>query len=228
MISPTTGIEPPSRMNTGFLPKPASMARTAARTAGVSVLTRTAGAVMGQNLVGDPGRAHLRHVVAELPLDALRVLIGDQAEAELRAGLARQDGLGPGPGITAEDPVDVTRRSGPFPLERRVAGLALQARHRQIGLKGGLGERKRGKLGPLPRCQWPYLVVETREPDLAVSVLQAGENRRQRVQRVCDRAAVGSRVQVAVGPLDEKLEVRQAFQAIGDRRLPGATGCCRK
>ncbi len=44
LMSPTTGIEPPSRMKTGWVPKLASIARTAALTPGVSILTRTAGA----------------------------------------------------------------------------------------------------------------------------------------------------------------------------------------
>ena len=58
LISPTTGIEPPSRMKTGLVPKPASTARTAARTPGrVDIDQDGRRPVVGDDLVGHAGRA---------------------------------------------------------------------------------------------------------------------------------------------------------------------------
>ena len=91
--------------------------------------------VVGDDLISHALGADPRDVLAELFLDGLRVLVGNQPEAELGAGLAGEHGLGAGAGITAEDPVDVAGGPRPFPLQRREAGLAFEARHSEIGLE---------------------------------------------------------------------------------------------
>ena len=149
-------------------------------------------------------------MLAELAVDGLGVLVGDEPEAQLGPGLAGEHGLGPGPGIAAEDAVDVAGRPGPLPLERRVAGLAVERRHAEVGLELGLGERQLGELGPLPVLQRPDGVVEAGDLDPAVGALEAGQDRRQGIERVGDGAAEGPRVEVAVGPLDDAARSRPA------------------
>ena len=107
-------------------------------------------AVVADDLVSHAGRADLGDVFLELPRDRLGVLVGNQAEAELGAPLAREHGLGSGAGITAEDAVDIARRPGPLPLERGIAGLTLERSYAEIGLKLGFRKRQFGKLGRAP------------------------------------------------------------------------------
>ena len=97
---------------------------------GVDVDQHRRGPVVGHDLDGHPGGRDLPDVLAEEGLDGLGVLVGDEAEAELRPGLAGQDRLGPGPGVAAEEAVDVAGRPGPLPFEGGVAVLADQARSR--------------------------------------------------------------------------------------------------
>ena len=63
-------------------------------------------------------------------------------------------------------------------------------------------------------------MVEAGDFDLAVGPCQARQDRGQRIERVGDGAAVCAGVQIAVGPLDQDLEVRQSLEAVGDRGDP--------
>ena len=142
-------------MKTGLVPKPASMARTAAWTPGrIDIDQDGRRPVMGDDLVRHAGRADPGDVFAELPLDRLGVLVGNQPEAELGAGLAGQHGLGAGAGVAAEDSVDVARRPGPLPLERGVAGLAVQARDTPRSAWNSASEKAawRTRHAPSPRA----------------------------------------------------------------------------
>ena len=98
-MSPTTGIEPPSRMKTGLVAK-AGLDRADRRldAGGIDIDQNGRRTVMGDDLVGHARRADPGDVLPELPLDRLGVLVGNQAEAELRARLARKHRLGAGPG----------------------------------------------------------------------------------------------------------------------------------
>ncbi len=170
---------------------------------------------------GHARRADRLDVGPELRGDRLRVLVGHEPEAQLRAGHAGQDRLGPGPLVAAVEAVDVAGRPGPLPLQGRVAGLALQRGDAQARLELGLRERQPGELGPLPVLQRADRVVEAGDPDAAVGPLQARQDRRQGVARVGDRAAEGAGVEVGLRPPDDHLEVGQPLQAVGDRRHAG-------
>ena len=152
-------------------------------------------------------------MVAELLLDGLRILVGNQAEAELGSGLAREHGLGPGAGISSVDPVNVARRPRPFSLQRREAGFAFQAGDGEIGLEFLLGKGECSELLSFPIGQGPDAVVEPGDLNPAVGPFQAGEDRRQGIQGVGDCAAIRAGMQVAVGAL-----------APGSRSKPGLSG----
>ena len=63
------------------------------------------------------GRAERLEVRAQRLLDLGRVLIGNESEAELHAGLGGQHRLGPAALVTAPDAVDVAGRTRPAPFE---------------------------------------------------------------------------------------------------------------
>ena len=72
-------------------------------------------------------RSHLRdllEVEGDLTRDVFRVLVGNEPGGELGRRLGRDHGLGPFVGEAAPDAVDVQRRPGPDPFERRVPRFA--------------------------------------------------------------------------------------------------------
>ena len=108
-------------------------------------------ALVIDDLVGDARRADGLDVRPELPATVLGVLVGHEAEAELRAGLAGQDRLGARPLVAAEEPVDVAGRPGPVALERRVARLAFERRARPASSRNSSSEN--GSLANSARSQ---------------------------------------------------------------------------
>ena len=117
----------------------------------------------------------------------------------------------------------------PTSLERAVAFLSHQGGHGKIGLELGLRERHLGEFRTLPVFQRLDGVIKSLDPDPAIRPFQTCQDRRQRVERVGDGAAVGARVQVAIGSLNVELEVSQPLQAVGDCRHPGGKlAACRR
>ena len=220
---PTTGIEPPSRMKTGL----GAEARLdgpdrGAEAGGVDVDQHGRRPVVRDDLDGHARRADRpRRARGRARRSVLGSWSGTRRKLSFAPALQGRTVLGPGPGVAAVEAVDVAGRPGPLPLERGVARLARQGRHGQVGLELGLRERQLGELGTLPVLQRLDGVVEPGDLDPAVGPLQAGQDRRQGIERVGDRAAVGAGMEVAVGPLDEELEVGQPLQAVGDRRHAG-------
>ncbi len=110
----TIGIEPPSRMNTGALPKPCSIAFAAAATYGLSSGTTTPGAPPNSKIsIVIPLGQSSHSLRFERLGDFRRVLIRHQAKAEFRARPRGQNRLRSFALIAACEAVDIERRPGP-------------------------------------------------------------------------------------------------------------------
>ena len=109
--------------------------------------------------------------------DALRVLLADQPERHLGAGLRRQHGFCALAGVAADNSVDVAGRPRPELFERRAVLLA--RRHRQPDL----AQERHGveiELVPLVRDflrQFFHALVEARQGDRAGIVMEGAEDR---------------------------------------------------
>ena len=123
----TTGIDPPSRVNTGFRPKPRSMARPAACTNGLSNdVIHGLPPCMRVTLSSTVFGRDLAHVSLEQLGNLVRSLIRHQPHADLRHRDGRQHRLRAFAGEAGQQAVDLEGRPRPGALERRVAGLAEQ------------------------------------------------------------------------------------------------------
>ena len=124
----------------------------------------------------------------------------------------------PSPCEAAPDPVDVEGRAGPASLQRGPARLPDEGRHVEGGAVGLVVERQPREGGPVGLGEGDDVVVEAGDADPAVGALERGDDRRQRVDRVVDRAAVLPGVDVLDGPADVDLGRADAPQADRDRR----------
>ncbi len=87
---------------------------------------------VGRELRPDP--------VAKALADGVRVLLPDEAEADLGAGPRRQHGLEAFAGIAALDAVDLAGRARPDHLERGAVLLARRLRQADIAKEPGIVE----------------------------------------------------------------------------------------
>ena len=168
-----------------------------------------------------PGGVQLGQPALQPGGDLGRVLVGDQAEAELGAGRAGQDGLGPFALIAAPQAVDVEGGAGPAAFQGGVARLADGPGHADLLEVFLLVEGQGGELRPLAVRKRHHVVVEAGDRHAALLVDQARQDGAQGVGRIGHRAAERAGVEVAVRAGHAKLEVGQAAQAVVDGRDAG-------
>ena len=137
------------------------------------------------------------------------VLVGDQPHADLGGGSGGDHRLRTLVGEAAGDAVDVEGRAGEVALEDAVARFAFESRR-----AGDLEQHLLVDWQLLPALElfrrWvANFVVEARDEDPAVAVLQAGEEMSQGVEGIRNQAAEGARVEVdgGAGHLDLGVEV---------------------
>ena len=125
--------------------------------------------------------------------------MGDQPERDLGVRLAGHDCLPPGPVCPPHIPLTSAvgraqiRSSVLYPASPLAARLCPASASQRF-----LVEWQPGEHLPLRRAQRLYAVVETWQGDPAVGIVQAGQQRGERVQRVRHPAAERARVQVGV------------------------------
>ena len=105
--------------------------------------------------------------------------------------------------------------------ERGVALLARGPRHADLLEILLFVERQRRHLLTLAVRKRHDVVVEAGNGDAPFAIDQPGQDLRQGVGRIGDRAAERAGVQIAVGAADVKLVVGDAPQAVGDGRHAG-------
>ena len=135
----------------------------------------------------------------------------------MRAGPTRDHGER----AAALHAVHLEGRARPEALERREPGLAVQRGDADLDAVGLLVEghpRERIPVGDRERAD---VVVEAGDGHRAVGLVQAGEELRQRVQRILDRAAVPARVEIAPRAGDDDLEREEPLGRDRDRGLRG-------
>ena len=143
----------------------------------------------------DRPRDTLGHLAAqprfELRLDGGRLLAGHQPEGHLGVRLGRDDRLVALALVAAPHAVDLGGRTGPDPLEGRVAGLA--ARRGAVGVGepcalvvGQLADQRALVVGQLQ-----HAVVEAVDGDVQVVVVHPAQQPRELGKGVGDRAAEG-------------------------------------
>ena len=118
--------------------------------------------------------------------------------------------------------MDVARGPDPAALQGRIALLADRSGDVELREVLLFIERQAGELLALTGSRRNHVVVEPRDADPTPLVDQRGEHLRQGVGRIADRAAETARVQVAIGPVQQKLEVGDPTKPVGDGRLPGS------
>ena len=154
--------------------------------------------------------------------DLVRVLVGDQAHGYLGVGLARDDRLGPFTRISAPDPVHVERGPDRVSLVGRVSLLAkyiLDVKCLFILLQG---EGSLCHFCPLFSAQLDHLIIESRDRDVVVLVVQGGDHLCQDIDRVCHCASVQTGVQIPVRTGHFHFHIAQSAQPGRDGRLPVA------
>src|SRR5256886_2351616 len=168
---------------------------------------------------GDPDRLwrNLLDVAAQRLADGLRVLVGDEATAELGGDPGRNDRLLARPLIAAPDPVDVQRWPRPVAFGGSESRLALQGPQTVGPLYFRLIKGNAGELAPLLVAERPHAVVETGHQDVAGWIFEVDQDLRQRLGGVGRDAAEVAGVEIGVGRLDPELEVDHAAERVGDR-----------
>ena len=131
--------------------------------------------------------------------DPLGVLLADEPERDLGAGLGRQHGLGALAGVAADNPVHFAGRPRPQDFERRAVALARRRRQPDLAQERPAVEIE---LVPLVRellRNFFDAVIEAGDGDRAGIVVQLAEDLRQHMDRVDGQAAVKARMQIAIG-----------------------------
>lgn len=163
----------------------------------------------GRDLCLGPGPDHL--------LDAVGVLAGDQPEADLHQGGGRNDRLASGALVAASDAVDLGGGAGPDAFQRGVSGLARCRAGLGGAQPGGLVEGQLGEERALAVGELGHTVVETRDRDPAVRVVQRGDEPGDGGRRVGYRAAERTGVDVLLGAVQLDLALGEAAHAGADR-----------
>ena len=149
----------------------------------------------------------------------VRILIGDEPAGDLRVRLARRHGLRPRPLIAAPHAVELERRPRPLALERRVARLADARRRADLREVRRLVERQIVDRLPLGGGELAHAIVEVRDGDASVGLVQRRDELGHRVQRIRHRAAVPPRMQILRRAGERELEAGESAARHGERRL---------
>ena len=132
--------------------------------------------------------------------------------------LARNDRLRPFADVAAPDAVHVEARTDANTLQRREALLARERLHAQaVHVFLRIVRRPAQHLPVLP-AELDHVVVEALDGDVAVIVDQRIDHLAERVDRIVDRTAVVTRVQVLLRSFDRDLHVGDAAHAAVDGR----------
>ena len=178
------------------------MARTAARTPGLSTSTSTAGAPWwSMTRTVTPGGQTCRTWSRNCAATVLGSWSGTRRKLSLAPGLAGEDRLGARALVAAVEAVDVAGRPGPLPLERRVAGLALQRRDAEArpGTRPPRTAAWRTRPAPSPPAAGRRRRTRRSGSGRRAPSGSPGSTARA-LQRVGDRAAEGAGVEVAAWP----------------------------
>jgi len=160
-------------------------------------------------------------MIAQQGVDAGRVLVGNQAAAQLGRGPGRDDGLEAVAGEAAADAVELQRGPRPDPLVQAVVRLPpglRRAGHRRPFRRDPL--RAARQQGALLVVQGADVVVEAGDGHPPLGVVQPGQKLGQRLDRVVDGAAVVAAVQVAARAVDGQLHLHDPAQTVAQHRLP--------
>ncbi len=159
-----------------------------------------------------------QEVLGEFFFDFLVGLVGDQAHGNFGVGFGRQYRLGPFANVAAPNTVHVQRGTDRRALDGRIARFALDVLNEQISLVFSQIERGFVHCGTLVGRKFLYVVVKVGNGDMAVLVVQRGDHFAQHVNRVSHRAAIDSRVQVAVRADYLHFQVSESAQTNFNRR----------
>ena len=147
--------------------------------------------------------------------DLLGILVGDEAEAELRHGFPSDHGLRSFALITASDAVDFGGGASPATLERGVAGLAPESGGTRFDEGGGVAIGQARPHLAFPRFEGKDAIVETGDVDAALVVVERGDDARDHRRGIRHGAAVNARMQIANGAVDLEFEAGDAAETVG-------------
>ncbi len=150
--------------------------------------------------------------------DGVGILARHEAAGEVGDGAVRDDRVL----AAGAHAVDLEGRAGPEPLEGRVARLAVQLGHAEVGLIGVVVPGDGSDLVSLVGAERGDAVVETLNGDGAVGGVQAREDAGEGGRRVGDGAAVAARVEVVIGATYLDVQADKALAGDGERRLARA------
>ena len=150
----------------------------------------------------------------------LRILVGDEAAAELGGHPGRNDRLLARPLIAAPDSVDVECWPRPVTFDGSESRLAMQGPQAVGPFDRRLIKGDARELAALAVAERPHAVVETGHQDVAGWIFEVGEDLRERLGGVGRDAAEVAGVEIGAGRFDPELEVDQAAERVGDRGEP--------
>src|SRR5712672_2690602 len=153
------------------------------------------------------GRQAGTHEGAERDADLLGLLAAHEAERYLGGSFQRDHGLRPLARIAAPYAVDVAGRPRRQLLDQATVFLARWHAQADRTEKTRGRDVERGPLRHYVGGQLAYAVVESRDCDLAIVVVNDAEDFRQHPDRVLRRAAEHAGMQVAIGSLDLDLVI---------------------
>ncbi len=152
------------------------------------------------------------------------ILSRHQTTGNFGRGVGRDHGLGPGPRITAPNPIDIAGRTRPDPFQNGASGLADRPGEADFTQKPGFVE---GEIAPCLgffHRQFPHIVVESGDLDHAMGIVQLGQHPGQRIDRIDDGPTIEPGMQIPARPMQRHFDIEHAAQAIGDGRridVPG-------
>ena len=172
--------------------------------------------VAGFDLQPHAGRCVTLQMIGDLLLDAIGVLTRHESAAQFHEGGASDDSLRAFALITAADAVHFDRGTCPHALACGVAGLAKEGR--------GAGEREHFRIGitqrgpgfAFPRFEWQHVVVKALHGHFAIRMMQRGGETGSGGDGIHDRAAEEAAVQIDRRSMHDKLQARDAAQAVGE------------
>ena len=183
-------MDPPSLINTGFLPNPVSMALSAASIAGVFLGTRTGSAPWRVVILTltPAGQLSVTNSLKQ-PVYFLGSLVWYQPHAHLCPRPCRNYRLCAFAGETAPQSVDIECGPGGPALEQRVPRLTGKFGNPQVILQGLQIEGKRGHFLPFPIFHGKDVVIETRNGHCSIGIFEFREYIHQHLGGILDYAA---------------------------------------
>src|SRR5947207_11541682 len=144
-------------------------------------------------------------------------LFGNETKCQFRHRVTGNHRLGPLPLIAAADSVDLGGRPCPNTLHRIVTGFAEKFRRARF-LENQLVaiDWKFAPRFTLPIFEWLDAIVESRDSHATLAIVKCSEQLRESGDRIGDRPAEDSGVQIHLRPSDLDFECRYSTEAIAE------------